>query len=104
MALLPCSCIHARICLNISLIQSLSIIASLLSKFANPRCFLLTHRCTPVLRLRGGGKEKERPRKDVGGGKHLVPNGDDPMDSDYHYKDSPLMPRHTIATPLIWLP
>jgi hypothetical protein len=25
--------------------------------------------------------------KDVGGGKHPVPNGDDPMDSDYDAKD-----------------
>jgi len=68
---------------DICLIHSLSIIALSLSKFVNPYYFPLNRRRTPVLHLRSGGREKNRPRKDVGGGRCPVPDGDDPMDSDY---------------------
>jgi hypothetical protein len=38
-------------------------------------------------RLCDGGREKKRPRKDVGSGRHPVFYGDDPMDSDYDAKE-----------------
>jgi hypothetical protein len=72
---------------NISSIQFLSIIALSWSKIANPCCFLLIHRHTLVLHLCGGGREKKRPRKDVGSGRRPVFDGDDPMDSDYDAKE-----------------
>jgi len=43
-------------------------------------------RC-PVLRLHGGGREKKRPKRDVSSSQHPIPDGDDPLDSDYNAKE-----------------
>ena len=56
-------------------------------RFANPCCFLLIRRRTLILWLYGGGREKKRPRRDVGGGRGQILDGDDPMDSDYDVEE-----------------
>ena len=40
-----------------------------------------------MLHLRGGGRQKRKPKKHVGGTSHRVADDDDPMDCDYEVKE-----------------
>lgn len=40
-----------------------------------------------VLRLHGGGREKKRPKSNVSSSHCFVPDGDDPMDSDFNIEE-----------------
>ena len=40
-----------------------------------------------MLRLHGGGREKRKPKKDVGGASRRVTDDDDPMDCDYEVEE-----------------
>lgn len=40
-----------------------------------------------MLRLRGGGREKKRPRRDTSSSNRRVNDGDDPTDRDYEMEE-----------------
>jgi hypothetical protein len=40
-----------------------------------------------VLHLRGGGREKKRPKRDIRSSHHPIPDSDDPLDSDFNIEE-----------------
>ena len=53
----------------------------------NPCWFLSACRRLSVFHLRGGGREKRKPKRDVGGTSRRVTDGDDPMDCNYEVEE-----------------